>query len=142
MQGIKEIKMFEDQMNLIQQIVNESFQALISFCQGPCDQVQVAVASHGRIYGFINWFTENLDAEHVHVNSFYCLTNSILPFLLSVLEGDTSEIIALGMLNSLKMNGLLKIGEIYLKYIKGQNHQISMEKSDVQNTQRSNIIIA
>ena len=78
----------------------------------------------------------------MHVNSFYCLTNSILPFLLSVLEGDTSEIIALGMLNSLKMNGLLKIGEIYLKYIKGQNHQISMEKSDVQNTQRSNIIIA
>ena len=141
MQGVREIKMFEDQMNLIQQIVNESFQALISFCQGPCEQVQVAVASHGRIYGFINWFTENLDAEHVHVNSFYCLTNSISQFLLSVLEGDTSEIIALGMLNSLRLNGLVKIAtEIYFKYIKGQNHQISMERSDVQNTERSNII--
>lgn len=128
LQGLKEIKNFENDLHIVQQLVIDCFNTLTSFCQGPCIKNQVTAVSNKQIYTFINWVSSSCDGES---NAFYRVISSICLFLLSILEGDTSEALIFSMLNNLKVNYLLRIAtNVYLNHIKLNTRVISQENSD------------
>ncbi|OMJ75413.1 hypothetical protein SteCoe_25455 [Stentor coeruleus] len=138
LQGLKDIKNFEDDLNIVQQLIIDSFDTLTSFCQGPCLKNQITAVSNKHIYTFINWISSSYEGKS---NSFYRVINSICLFLLSILEGDTSEELILSMLNNLKINYLLRIAtNVYINHIKMNLKLISQENSDNLNPLNSIII--
>ena len=141
LQGIKEIKIYEDKTSLAQQLMIEGFKVLRGLCQGPCEKIQTSISNHLQIYNTINWIAENFENEYKGKTSFFQLISSISLFLLSLLEGDTSELIAVNMLNSLKMNKILKIATVvYWKYIKNSTHKIQLERPEDWNSDNTMII--
>lgn len=126
---VEQIKANNLDPNVVQKIVIVAFEVLTFFCQGPCEKNQAAVAKNPQIYSLINWFTSDFDFSSTEFKAHHKIINSIVYFLLSLLEGDGSESIAIEMLNSLKIENLLKIAtSIYYNNIKHQTYFISQEK--------------
>lgn len=141
LQGLKDVKVFSEKPTLVQQLLIECFKALTSFCQGPCEKVQIAVAKHPKIYRFVSWVFDKPEVDFMLTRAFYQLASPIVLFLLSVLEGDTSETIACEMLNLLNFSQMLKIATIiYNQFIKPKITEISRETSCDSETEFNTIV--
>lgn len=121
----KELIESGENLNNLQKLLLEGFNTLTEFCKGPCEENQLTISNNRNIYVFINWFCETGD---IHNENILSIIDSIILFLLGLLEGDTNEAIPIDMLNSININQFLKIStHIYNSYIKLNSNIISQE---------------